>query len=325
MPTIRQRGANWHVQIRRAGHPPHTRSFKHRADAAAWARKVEAGIDRGEAPLNARLLKGQTLATLLTRYQATISPKKRGHLQERYRLNQLLRHRIAAVSLSKLSAGIIANFRDERLRAVQGVTVRRELALLRHVFEVARREWDTGLNNPVAQIKLPEIPDARSRRVIDDELERLLAECRRRGNSTMVAVIVLAVETAMRRGELVSVTWANVNLQARTLVIHQTKNGHARTIPLTPLALETIESLPRREDRIIPLSANALRLTWERSKRKAGVGDLHFHDLRHEAISRFFEKGLSIPEVALISGHRDVRQLFRYTHLRAEDDAKKLG
>ena len=106
MPTIRQRGANWHVQIRRAGHSPLTRSFRHKVDAAAWARKIEAGIDRGEAPLNARLLKGQTLATLLTRYQETISPKKRGHPQEKHRLKQLLRHRIAALPLSKLSAGI---------------------------------------------------------------------------------------------------------------------------------------------------------------------------------------------------------------------------
>ncbi|MCP4316243.1 MAG: site-specific integrase [Hyphomicrobiales bacterium] len=103
------------------------------------------------------------------------------------------------------------------------------------------------------------------------------------------------------------------------------KNGHARTIPLSPRAVELLSALDRSDDgRVFPLSAYAVRHAWERLTKRAGINDLHFHDLRHEAISRFFEKGLSVAEVALISGHRDFRQLFRYTHLRAEDVAKKL-
>jgi len=136
--------------------------------------------------------------------------------------------------------------------------------------------------------------------------------------------VELAVETAMRRGELLNTRYEH--LQNGLLSIPITKTGVPRTIPLTPRALTVIKALPRSiSGHFLPTSANALRLSWERAKRRAMIEDLHFHDLRHEAISRFFEMGLSIPEVALISGHKDYRMLARYTHLRAEDLMGKLG
>ena len=131
-------------------------------------------------------------------------------------------------------------------------------------------------------------------------------------------IIELAIETGMRRGELLNIKTEHII--GRTLLISQTKNGYPRTIPLTNRALKILES----SDLPFAYSPNALRLAWERLKRNGNIIDLHFHDLRHEAISRFFEKGLSIPEVALISGHKDVRMLFRYTHLKATDLLMKL-
>jgi len=119
--------------------------------------------------------------------------------------------------------------------------------------------------------------------------------------------------------------WSDLDWDTSTLHIPITKNGFSRTIPLTQLALETLKSLPQDDERIFPITGNAVRLAWQHLKKRVGIEDLHFHDLRHEAISRFFEMGLSVPEVALISGHRDYRMLFRYTHLRAEDVAKKLA
>ena len=136
--------------------------------------------------------------------------------------------------------------------------------------------------------------------------------------------VELALETAMRRGELLNARYEY--LQNGLLSIPITKTGVPRTIPLTPRALTVIRALPRSiSGYFLPTSANALRLSWERAKRRAMLEDLHFHDLRHEAISRFFEMGLSIPEVALISGHKDYRMLARYTHLRAEDLVGRLG
>jgi integrase len=173
-------------------------------------------------------------------------------------------------------------------------------------------------------IKLPALPAARKRRLQSNELERLIDGCKKGRSPLLAPAIRLAVETGLRRGELVNIQWAELDLVARTLHVPITKTGHARTIPLTQTAIRIFESLPRVDDRALPSTANAIRLAWVRLKRRVGVDDLRFHDLRHEAISRFFELGLSVPEVALISGHRDYRMLFRYTHLRAEDVVKKL-
>jgi integrase len=160
-----------------------------------------------------------------------------------------------------------------------------------------------------------------------EELERLrtaLAKCR---NGLLSNVIMFAIHTGMRRGEILSIRWSDINFDASTAHLADTKNGDARTVPLSSSALAALPATDNHAagERVFPLSPNAVRLAWERLKRRAGVNDLHFHDLRHEAISRFFELGLSIPEVALISGHRDFKMLFRYTHLRPADVAKKLG
>jgi integrase len=128
----------------------------------------------------------------------------------------------------------------------------------------------------------------------------------------------------MRRGEILAVRNDHFNQERRTLLIPESKNGRARTIPLSIPAIELLRTHLRTEGRLFPITANAFRLAWERVKRRAGIDDLHFHDLRHEAISRFFERGLSVPEVALISGHRDLRMLLRYTHPMAQGILQKL-
>jgi integrase len=178
--------------------------------------------------------------------------------------------------------------------------------------------------NPVASIKKPKQANARQRRLEgEEELGALLdafAGCR----NPLIRHVFLFV---------LSLAWGNINEADRTALLPLTKNGEARTVPLSPSALQVLadwrdagQRTPegRLERLVFPITANAFRLAWERVKRRAGVVDLRFHDLRHEAISRFFELGLSVPEVALISGHKDSRMLFRYTHLRATDVAKKL-
>jgi integrase len=129
----------------------------------------------------------------------------------------------------------------------------------------------------------------------------------------------------MRRGELLAMEWVDVDLGARTVRITKTKNGHPRTVPLSSVAVRLLSGTPRTDGRVFPITANAFRLAWERLRRRAGVIGLRFHDFRHEAVSRFFERGLSMPEVAAVSGHRDPRMLMRYTHPRPEAIADKLG
>ena len=172
------------------------------------------------------------------------------------------------------------------------------------------------MTNPCKLISKPKICNKRERRLSNEEYNFLIKGNYR--NETLKNIIEIAYETGMRKSEILNVKKNHIDDQ--TLIIPESKNGHSRKIPLNKRALSIFEQaiLP------FPLSSNALRIAWDRLKKKGNIKDLHFHDLRHEAISRFFEKGLSIPEVALISGHKDVRMLFRYTHLKAEDILRKL-
>jgi integrase len=203
--------------------------------------------------------------------------------------------------------------------------VRRELAIIQHCFEIAKKEWGLPiLTNPVQQIAMPEAQRSRERRLEEGEANAL-ASAASASNWYLRPLIALAIETGMRRGELLSIRWKDVDMTTPTIRILKTKNGHPRTIPLTPKAVEILASLDRKNERVFPVTPNAVRLAWERLRKRAGLEDLRLHDLRHEAVSRFFEYGLTVPEVALISGHRDPRMLSRYTHLRPEKVAEKLA
>jgi integrase len=325
MATIRKRGSSWQAQVRREGYPPLSKSFASKADAAAWARDQERAIDRAELPTTVRELKGVTVGDLLRRYSETVTPTKRGAGPEQYRINTLLSHSLAQIALNKLSPAAIARYRDDRLKLVQSGAVRRELAIVQHCFEVAKREWGLPIPaNPVRQIATPEAQKPRERRLEDDE-SNILASAALASAWYLRPLIVLAIETGMRRGELLSIRWKDVDQTTRTIRILKTKNGHPRTVPLTPKAVEILASLEKKDERVLPVTPNAVRLAWERLRKRAGIVDLRLHDLRHEAVSRFFEYGLTVPEVALISGHRDPRMLSRYTHLRPEKVAEKLA
>lgn len=194
------------------------------------------------------------------------------------------------------------------------------------MFEVARDEWGVPFKeNPLDKLQLRAPDQQRERRLKPGELDKLL-ECARHCRNPLIAPIIqFAFETGMRRGEILSITRDDVDCESRALLVPQTKNGQTRTIPLTRPALAVLlQRLGEGHERLFPITANAFRLAWQRLKRSAGIGDLRFHDLRHEAISRFFEKGLSVPEVACISGHKDARMLFRYSHAIRERVLEKL-
>jgi integrase len=284
---------------------------------------MEATVDAGlyEPPEATSI---STVADLLRKYLTQVTAKKKGRISEAYRLQATIRSPLGEISVSEVRPHHIAEHKERRLLSVAQPSVRRELVILRHAFEVARREWSCRMTaNPVAEVRMPSNSAPRVRRLTEAEYSRLLSGAEAR-QWWLRPLIVIAVETAMRRGEILNARWEDLNKASSTLRIPNTKTGVERTIPLTLQALEAIASLPASADYIFPMSANAARLAWERLKARQSIYDLRFHDLRHEAISRFFERGLSIAEVALISGHKDPRMLFRYTHLRAEDVAKKL-
>jgi len=327
MATIRKRESKWQVQVRRKGSTPVSRSFLSRKDAAEWARQTEALIDRRGLPPDARILDSLTLGQLVVRYRDSVVVAKRSAPIEGAILNAFLRHALVSLPLGSISPAHFSAYRDERLAVVGSSTVIRELGVLQHALETAIRDWAIPLHsNPVKLIAKPKAPKSRERRLREGEFGRLLTASNGCLNPLIKPLIVLALETAMRLGELLRIEAGHLRYETHTLLIPITKYGHPRTIPLTPVAIEQLQALALGVNgRLIPTTACAVKLAWRRLAKRAEITDLHFHDLRHEAITRLFERGLSLPEVALMSGHRDPRMLFRYTHLRAEDVAKKLN
>lgn len=330
MATIRKLRGRWQAQVRRRGMKPRARSFDSKLDAEKWARDLEAQVDRfGSAP-DTKILETTTLHDLLERYQREVSPTKRGFVQESQRIDVLRRHELAHRTMVGLSQQDIASFRDERLQIVAASTTVRELAILSHVVEVAIRDWGLPLNrNVVKMIRRPAIRNERSRRLADDEEERLLAGCDAGKIPCFKTLLIVAIETGMRRGELLGLRWSDISHNRRVATLHMTKNGEGREVPFSQRAYQALADWKSNAlvdgSTIFPLSAGSLEQAWRRLLVRVSIADLRFHDLRHEAVSRLFERGLNVMEVSSISGHKELRMLRRYSHLRAEDLVNRLG
>ena len=330
MATIRKLRDRWQAQVRRRGVPPRAKSFDKRSDAERWAREFEAEADRSGWVADTRLAEKTTLRELLTRYCAEVTPTKRGAVSERSRINSILRCPIAHRTLAKLTSSDVATYRDERLKCVAPATVVRELNTVSHAIEIATREWGLWLpRNPVKLVRRPQVPRGRTRRLQEGEELRLMLACDLGRTPLLKPLLVLALETAMRRGELLSLEWQHIDLNRCVAHLPLTKNGDSRDIPLSRRAVAILSSLlaidGRDLERVFPVTGNSVRLAFEHLRARAGMDDLHFHDLQHEAVTRLFEKGLNIAEVSAISGHKELRMLQRYTHLRAVDLVSRLG
>jgi integrase len=302
-----------------------SKSFAVRKDAMEWGRQMEVKADRADLPTDPRALERITLGDLVRRYIDTVSSRKKTAATETIVLNAFRARKICSRRLSELRTEDFADHRDERLKVIKPTSLKRELTPVRHLFEVARYEWGLPLkDNPLDRLKLKAPEQRRERRLLNGEWESLLEAARFCRNPWIEPIMRLALATGMRRGEILAIEDNQINFERRSLLIRETKNGNSRTIPLTREAIQILEQLPKGRGLLFPITSNAFRLAWEHLRERADLGDLHFHDLRHEAISRFFELGLNPPEVALISGHRDMRQLFRYTHPLREGIIDKM-
>jgi integrase len=329
MATIRKLRGRWQAQVRRRGVPPRAKSFDKRSDAERWARDLEAEADRAGWVADTRAAEKTTVGELLTRYRTEVTPTKRGAVSEASRINSILRCAIAHRTLAKLTSSDVATYRDERLKTVAPATIVRELNTISHAIELASREWGLWVpRNPVKLVRRPPVPRGRTRRLKEGEEQRLLEACDRGRTPLLKPLIIIAIETGMRRGELLDLRWEHVDLKRGIAHLPLTKNGDSRDVPLSRRAVRTLQELRTagaKQERVFPMTGNAVRLAFEHLRVRAGMTDFHFHDLRHEAISRLFELGLNIAEVSAISGHRELKMLQRYTHLRAVDLVARLG
>lgn len=328
MATIRRRNGKFQVQIRIKGSQSSTRTFKTKSEALAWSRVEEAEKCNSTKVFNQSHRNEYTVGTLLERYYIEILSKRKWYSRECSILRRFQRSELYNIKVRDLSEADIARYRDERLKVVKPATVVRELCAGSHCFTIAQSEWGVRLpTNVFKSVRKPKVRNSRERRISKEEWNRLVEADHRRGKRAMIHIIELAIQTAMRKGELLNAKWVDVNLTQSTLHIPKTKNDYPRTIPLTPKAIEILQRLKERSDGDTIISVNYFTLSswWAELLRAAEIRNLRWHDLRHEGISRHFEHGLSVPEVAMISGHRDYQMLRRYTHINPANVASKLA
>ncbi|HDR8961595.1 TPA: site-specific integrase [Burkholderia vietnamiensis] len=375
MPTIRKRGQyQWEAQVRRRGYPAQSKTFTTKAEAEAWANMIESEMSRG-VWVSRSEAEATTLFEALKRYEEEVSLSKKGAAQESSVIKTCQAVDLAKRPLATIRSADIAKLRDEWLKNYKPATVLRRLAVLSHVFNIARKEWGMeSLTNPVELVRKPQPNNARTRRIAagdpstvapggeepesergaqDGELERV---ARASGSALLPPIIWLAVETAMRRGEIVSLLWMHVDLNRCVVHLPSTKNGNARDVPLSSRAVAVLQALkdsydaksnPTEDgesdaDRVFEIRSDAVTRAFERAVARARkiyvdecraaklkpdgkfLTDLRFHDLRHEATSRLASI-FPMHELTKITGHKDPRMLMRYYHPRAEDLAKKLS
>ena len=230
MAYIRKHRGKYQVQIRRKGFSSISKSFVLLSDAKEWATLQERKADRGELGPDRKELENITLADLVTRYRNEVVPSKQGAEIETIVLDAFLRHRICKKRLSDLTTSDFATYRDERLKVISPQTLKRQLAPISNMFEVARIDWKLPLpQNPLAELSLKAKENKRDRRLREGELDRLLKAGGKTRNPFILPVIRFALETAMRRGEILSLRVRDVDIERCTATIRESKNGYSRT------------------------------------------------------------------------------------------------
>jgi integrase len=329
MATLRKRGPQqWEVRIRRKNHPVQCHTFETKETAERWARQIEGDMDKGVF-VDRSEAEETTLAQGLDRWEKEFLPKlaSSSHETEKSRIRSLKRHPMTALSLARIRGKDIVEFiYDLEEEDFSPDSIRLYLATLSRVFNAARMTWGMEyLINPVplAKSARPKGSTGRERRLEDGEEKKLLDAA----GHHFKPVAKWAIETAMRRGEIASLEWRDINIARRTALVRKSKNGEVRTVPLSSTAIAILQSLPRRLDGcVFGMTTGAITQAMIDTCERAKIEDLRFHDLRHEATSRLFENtDLDAIEIASITGHKSMQMLKRYTHLRADRLARRLG
>lgn len=321
MATIHQlESGKWLARVRRVGFEPQSLVHPSKIEALKWASGIELAMKQGTFK-STRDASKVTLTEAWDRYLKEITPLKKGALRETQRIRLLQRTALAKRTLASVRGLDLAAYRDKRLKQVSPRTVQVEMATISHLYTICRTEWGMeSLDNPLRAVRYPRVNNARERRLAKDEEQAL----RSRLCPKMNAAMTLALETGMRRGEIAALRWDQVGAQVITL--RDTKNGHQRHVPLSSAARALLQSLPRTDQGlVIGLADDVISQRFKRACTAEAIVDLHFHDLRHEATSRLFEKGLIEMEVASVTGLRSLAMLKRYTHISAEHLARRLG
>jgi integrase len=315
------------AQVRRKGAAPLSATFTKLSDARKWVQITEAAIIEGRHFKTAEA-KRHTLADVIDRYLVDVLPHKRpSTVPDQERQLRWWKARLGHYALADITPALIAEYRDTLRRGTTkrraNATVVRYLAALSHAFTMAVKEWQWCDDNPVRKITKPKEPRGRVRYLSDQERHQLLAACQTSRNPYLHTIVVLALATGARRGELLGLQWPDVDLKRGTLTFQETKNGERRAVPLTGQALARMgqHAKVRRLDTalVFPNATGrkplGIREAFEGAVERAGIIDFRFHDLRHTAASYLAMSGASLAEIAEVLGHKTLAMVKRYAHL----------
>lgn len=305
-----------------------SKSHNTRPEAQRWALDTEAELRGGDI-----VLSGKTLADALLRYSEEVSPSKRGEKWERIRCEKIARSDLAQMPMTDISPAVLNRWIEGQLKTLAASSINRELNLLSSVWEQARTTWQWAKENPIREVRRPKNPRARDRRISETEISRILdaleytegqpVETQRQ---EIAVAFLLAIETAMRQGEIWALEWQDVYLVNRYVHLPKTKNGTARDVPLSSRAVQLLEMMQEKSGklgRVFKSNQTSGGQLFRRALQIAGIEGLTFHDTRHEALTRLARK-LEVLDLARMVGHRDPRSLMIYYNATAEEIASRL-
>jgi integrase len=351
MANIEERNGKYRVLIRVKGFPAISKTFERKTDAKIWAQQTESEMRQGSFIKTSESRK-HTLNEAIERYIQHVLPEKAKNARNVYQHLQWWRKTMGHLLLSDVTSARVAQARDQLGSEVTQLgkkrspsTIVRYLASLSIVLSLACREWQWVNENVLHKVTKPKEPRGRVRFLDDDELERFLKACKESSNHLLYPYVVLSISTGMRRGEVLNLTWKDVDFKTGRIILHQTKNDERRSVPLTGLAFSLLKGLAgekkletdsRGTDKtdktsllVFPSLVTSkpidLRFPWEQALRAAKITNFRPHDMRHCTASFLAMTGASLAEIAEVLGHKSLSMVKRYMHLSENHTSKVVS
>lgn len=346
MANIQKRVSNstgkvsYRALVRLKGHPPQSATFARKTDASKWVQDTESAIREGRYFKKSEARK-RTLQELIDRYKQTVLPTKpKSAYEQGYQLDWWA-EQLGHYYLADITTPVISETKDKLLQTPtkhgkkrSPATAVRYLAALSHAFTVATKEWQWLDDNPIRNVTKPKESRGRVRFLDKDEIVRLREACRDSANKYLETIFVLAISTGMRKGEILSLRWSDVDLSKKTITLQETKNGERRTVPLAGEAYKLLRRLGKvrnlKNDLLFPGSRKRnqpakIDTPWKQALEEAGIENYRFHDNRHTAASYLAMNGASLAEIAEVLGHKTLAMVKRYAHLSDAHTSKVVN
>ena len=320
----RKKNGKWLFEINKKGYPRLSKGFDDLRTGKKWASKIEHEIETGQFEDLTKASK-TTMRALLEKYRDEITVDKKGHREESAKINLLIRNDISSHTITSLKAHHLYKFKKESDKVRAPATTNKYLHMLQNVWNTAKKVWGITMPpyNPFELVTMHKVDNARDRVLTTDEYSKLLDACSEGNMPVLKDIVIFAYETGARQGEILKLKRSDVDFDKRLCTFLDTKNGEDRTIPLTDAAIEILKR-HRFGDILFNLLPRRLRKHFTIACRRAAITNFRFHDLRACFCTNALLSGMTIPEVSVLSGHKDWKQLQRYTRIKPNDLSTKV-